>query len=145
MSILQVKNLSFSYPDKKILEDVSFDVEKGDFVCIVGTNGTGKSTLLKLILNILKPDSGEIKIKGTPSKQFDKYNEIAYVSQKATGFNKSFPATVREVVSAGLYSGTGMFHFNTAKEKKAVERAIERVGLTEYADKMIGKLSGGQQ
>ena len=75
MAVLEVKNLSFSYPDKSILHRLSFEVEKGDFLCIVGTNGTGKSTLLKLILNRLSPTEGEIKLFGELSYKFKDYSD----------------------------------------------------------------------
>ena len=100
--VLEVKDLSFSYPDKSILHRLSFDVDAGDFMCIVGTNGTGKSTLLKLILNQLSPLEGEIKLLGTNSEKYKDFASIAYVSQKATNINRDFPATVEEVVSLGI-------------------------------------------
>ena len=146
MAILKVDNVSFNYPDKNIIKDFSFEVEKGDFVCIVGTNGTGKSTLLKLILNLLKPDKGNIYIDGENSKNFKSFNKISYVSQKATDFNSGFPATVTEVVSAGLYPKYGFFKFISKKEReKKVLNALKTVGMAEYSDRIIGRLSGGQQ
>lgn len=143
--ILEVKNVSFDYPNKNILKDVSFQVEKGDFLCILGSNGTGKSTLLKLILNLLKLQKGEILIDGTPSRRFKSYSDIAYVSQKATGFNQDFPATVYEVVRTGLYSVRGFLKFSAKEDRKKVEEALEKVGMAEYKDRLIGNLSGGQQ
>ena len=116
--VLEVKDLSFSYPDKSILHRLSFDVDAGDFMCIVGTNGTGKSTLLKLILNQLSPLEGEIKLLGTNSEKYKDFASIAYVSQKATNINRDFPATVEEVVSIGLYSKKGLFTRNTKEDKK---------------------------
>lgn len=145
MDILQVKNLSFNYPDKSIIKDLSFSVEKGDFLCIIGTNGAGKSTLLKLILNLLKPDKGEILIDGENSTHFKSFDKISYVSQKATSFNLSFPATVEEVTEAGLYSKSGFLHFPKKSEKVKVKKALETVGMADYSKKLIGLLSGGQQ
>lgn len=145
MYALEVKDLSFSYPDKSILHRLSFNVEQGDFICIVGTNGTGKSTLLKLILNMLKPVEGSIKINGISSQRFKNYSEIAYVSQKSTDFNRDFPATVEEIVRLGLYSRQGLFKHYTKEDNKKVEQALERVGMLDYRKKLIGYLSGGQQ
>jgi zinc transport system ATP-binding protein len=145
LAILEVKNLSFSYPDKSILHRLSFSVEKGDFLCVVGTNGTGKSTLLKLILNRLTPVEGEIKLLGELSQKFRDYKKIAYVSQKATDFNADFPATVEEVVSLGLYSRRGLFKFYSKQDRAKVRDALERVGMYDYHEKRIGQLSGGQQ
>jgi zinc transport system ATP-binding protein len=145
LSILEVNNLSFSYPDKSILHRLSFCVDKGDFLCIVGTNGTGKSTLLKLILNRLTPMEGEIKLFGELSQKFKDYKRIAYVSQKATDFNADFPATVEEIVALGLYSRRGLFKPYTKNDKERVRAALERVGMYDYHSKLIGRLSGGQQ
>ena len=145
MYALEVKDLSFSYPDKSILHRLSFNVEKGDFLCVVGTNGTGKSTLLKLILNVLKPTEGSIKINGISSQKFRDYSHIAYVSQKSTDFNRDFPATVEEIVKLGLYSKQGLFKTYTKADKTQVEQALKRVGMWDNKDKLIGNLSGGQQ
>lgn len=145
MSILEVNNLCFNYPDKSILDNISFNLDKGDFLCIVGTNGTGKSTLLKLILNILKPSGGEIKIIGENSTKFASFDKISYVSQKATGFNADFPATVEEIVALGLYSKKGFLKLPKAEDKIKVKKALERVGMEAYSKKLIGQLSGGQQ
>ncbi len=143
--VLEVKDLSFSYPDKSILHRLSFDVDAGDFMSIVGTNGTGKSTLLKLILNQLSPLEGEIKLLGTNSEKYKDFASIAYVSQKATNINRDFPATVEEVVSLGLYSKKGLFKRNTKEDKKLIDSALERVGMLDYKHRQIGYLSGGQQ
>ena len=143
--VLEVKDLSFSYPDKSILHRLSFDVDAGDFMWIVGTNGTGKSTLLKLILNQLSPLEGEIKLLGTNSEKYKDFASIAYVSQKATNINRDFPATVEEVVSLGLYSKKGLFKRNTKEDKKLIDSALERVGMLDYKHRQIGYLSGGQQ
>ena len=143
--VLEVKDLSFSYPDKSILHRLSFDVDAGDFMCIVGTNGTGKSTLLKLILNQLSPLEGEIKLLGTNSEKYKDFASIAYVSQKATNINRDFPATVEEVVSLGLYSKKGLFKRNTKEDKKLIDSALERVGMLDYKHRQIGYLSGSQQ
>lgn len=145
MSVLEVKNVCFNYPDKSILDNISFCLEKGDFLCIVGTNGTGKSTLLKLILNILKPNKGEIKILGELSSKFSSFQKISYVSQKATGFNADFPATVEEIVELGLYSERGFLKFYSKEDRQKVKKALERVGMENFSKKLIGKLSGGQQ
>jgi len=145
LSILEVKNLCFNYPDKTVLNNISFEIEKGDFLCITGTNGTGKSTLMKLILNILKPSSGKITILGENSTQFKSFSKISYVSQKATSFNLSFPATVEEIVSMGLYSKRGFLKFPKKEDKKLIYNCLKTVGMEKYIKKTIGQLSGGQQ
>lgn len=145
MNVLEVRDLSFSYPDKSILHRLSFEVEKGDFICVVGTNGTGKSTLLKLILNILQATEGQIRLLGETSDKFRDYSKIAYVSQKATAFNRDFPATVEEIVKLGLYSKKGFLKFYNKADREKVYSALKRVGMYDYKDRKIGHLSGGQQ
>lgn len=145
MKALEIKDLSFSYPDKSILHRLSFDLDKGDFLCVVGTNGTGKSTLLKLILNRLTPTEGSIKILGQYNQKFNDYGLIAYVSQKATSFNRDFPATVEEIVRLGLYPRKRLFSLYNKADKELVHNALKRVGMLDYKDKKIGLLSGGQQ
>ena len=140
MNVLEVRDLSFSYPDKSILHRLSFNVESGDFLCIIGTNGTGKSTLLKLILNILPSTEGEIRLLGKPSDKFRDYSKIAYVSQKATSFNRDFPATVEEIVTLGLYSQKGFMQRYTKEDKEKVAAALKRVGMYDYKDKKNGYL-----
>lgn len=143
--ILEVKNLSFNYPDKNIIKNLNFHINSGDFLCILGTNGTGKSTLLKLILNLLKPDNGTIFIDGESSTTFKSYDKISYVSQKSNSFNTGFPATVEEVVTAGLYSKNGFLKFPKKSDKEKVLKALETVGMSKYSKRLIGLLSGGQQ
>lgn len=145
MKALEVKDLSFSYPDKSILHRLNFELDKGDFLCVVGTNGTGKSTLLKLILNRLSATEGSIKIFGESNQKFDDYGKIAYVSQKATSFNRDFPATVEEIVKLGLYPLKKPFSFFNREDKELVNKALERVGMSDYKKRQIGLLSGGQQ
>jgi len=146
MNAISVENVSFNYPDKAIIKNLTFTVEKGDFLCIVGTNGAGKSTLLKLILNLLRPESGKILIDGEDSRRFKSFYKISYVSQNASAFNSDFPATVEEVVSAGLYPLFGFFKFGRKKEKqKKVLEALETVGMEGYSKRRIGFLSGGQK
>ena len=141
MSILTVKNLSFNYSDTTVLKDVSFSVEHGDMLGIIGSNGTGKSTLIKLLLDILPNTDGEI----TFSPEVGKGRGIGYVSQKSASFNSGFPATVREVVMANLYGKKGLFRHYNKKDYEAFDRVIKEVGMEEYSSRLIGRLSGGQQ
>ncbi len=145
MSILEVKNLSFSYSDGDVFEDISFKLEKGDFLGIIGANGAGKSTLIKLILGLLPPQKGDIYLFGKNRKEFRGYSKIGYVSQKAASFNSGFPTTVREMVSIGLYSRTGFLKRTSRADAERVDNALEEVGMIDYKDRLIGRLSGGQQ
>lgn len=141
--IINVRDLTFEYSDTSVLKNVNFKLFKGDFLGIIGANGAGKSTLIKLILGLLKPDCGEIELFGTDCIKARK--KIGYVSQKASSFNTSFPATVFEVVRANLFSEKGLFKPFTKKDNEKVLSALELVGMTKYKDKLIGSLSGGEQ
>lgn len=148
MDILEVKNLSFSYSDEEVFRDISFKIEKGDFLGIIGSNGAGKSTLIKLILGLLPADSGEIYLFGQARGEFRDYSKIGYVSQKAASFNSGFPTTVREAVSANLYSRKGFRPFDAERkraEREKTDKALEEAGMLKYSGRLIGRLSGGQQ
>src|SRR5690625_2475223 len=115
------------------------------FMGLVGPNGGGKTTLIKIILGLLKPDNGSIYLLDKPVSQFTDWNQIGFVSQKANAFNKSFPATVYEVVAMGLTAKIGYFKFFTKKHRKKIMQAVEQVHLSDYLHENIGNLSGGQQ
>ncbi|WP_027339245.1 metal ABC transporter ATP-binding protein [Halonatronum saccharophilum] len=143
--VIGVKNLSFKYEDKIILDNIDLKINEGDFVAFVGPNGSGKSTLLKLLVGSLKSRAGEVKILGKPIKGFKDWKRIGYVSQNVRSFNESFPATVGEIVGANLYSRMGFFKFLTKGLHKKVDEALELVDMIDYKDRLIGDLSGGQQ
>jgi len=143
--VLEIKNLTFSYSDATVLRNVNLTLDKGDFLGIIGSNGTGKSTLIKLILGILPVTDGEIKLFGEDRKSFADFSKVGYVSQKANSFNGQFPATVREVVMANLYSKIGLFRKAKKEHFDSMKKALEVVGMDGFEDRMIGKLSGGQQ
>ncbi|WP_102346616.1 metal ABC transporter ATP-binding protein [Bacillus sp. Marseille-P3661] len=143
--VINVKDVSFAYDNKLVLDHVSFKITKGTFLGLVGPNGSGKSTLIKLILGILKPKQGEILMYGTPIHKFKQRHLIGFVSQKANSFNTGFPATVLEVVLSGLTSKVGLFKFINNSHKQLALDAIKAVEMEEYAYQNIGELSGGQQ
>lgn len=142
--VVRLTNVAFSYDGNSALEDVSFSVEKGDFLAILGPNGSAKSTLLKIMLGLLTPKAGEVRIFGQKARQFMAWSKIGYISQQAANINTSFPATVGEVVSSGYYTGFGRI-FDRAERKAATEAALEAVGIAALSHRLIGKLSGGQR
>jgi len=142
--VINLKDVSFSYNGNPVLQDVSFLVEKGDFVVILGPNGSAKSTLLKVMLGLLVPQAGNVKIFGQKPRQFTSWNKIGYVSQQAANINTSFPATVEEVVASGYYTGFGRI-FDMAKRKAATKIALEALKISDLSHKLIGQLSGGQR
>lgn len=142
MSIIEIKNLSFSYDKQVILENINLNVEEHDFLAIIGPNGGGKSTLLKLILGINAVKDGSIHTFGElPKKNLAK---IGYVPQN-TNVNTDFPIKVIEVVLMG-HIGTKRPLFGYSKEEKLCALgALAQVGMEKFANEKIGSLSGGQR
>ena len=142
MSIIDIQNVNFSYDKQTILENISLQVEQKDFLAIIGPNGGGKSTLLKLILGINPLQKGTISILGTkPEKNLSK---IGYVPQN-TNINTDFPIKVIEVVMMG-HVGHKRPIFGYRKEEIACAMgALQQVGMENFAHKKIGSLSGGQR
>lgn len=143
--VLEIENLTFSYSDAAVLRNINLSLNKGDFLGIIGSNGTGKSTLIKLILGILQYNEGTIRLFGEERKSFSDYSRIGYVSQKANSFNSAFPATVHEVISANLYSKIGLFKKQKKHHNEIVDKVLNTVGMNGFENRLIGKLSGGQQ
>ena len=135
---INVNNLSFGYlPKERIFNDVSFSVNAGQFLGIIGPNGGGKSTLLKLLLGLLEPWGGSIMINNAPPPT----PRVGYVPQ-VFQFDKYFPITAYEVVLGGMARNLSVFGRYTAKDRSAATIALERVGLVHLADHPFGSLSG---
>lgn len=132
--ILKLENVSFGYNNDLILDNINLNINRSEFVGIIGINGSGKSTLLKLILGINKPTKGSI-IKNRNVK-------IGYVNQTTMTEEGSFPANVYEIVSLGLKKKP--FSFINTVDKSRVNEMLEKFSLTELKDKSISSLSGGQ-
>jgi zinc transport system ATP-binding protein len=143
--IIKFKDVSFGYENKTILENVNLDINKGDYIGIIGQNGAGKSTLLKLMIHSISPVKGNIELLGKDIENFNSWEQIGYVDQKSNSFSSSFPVTVSEVVSMNLASKIGLFKRINKKHLKEVEEVLKLVGIYEYKDRLIGSLSGGQQ
>jgi zinc transport system ATP-binding protein len=135
-NIVEIKNVSFSYYEgNPVLSDINLNIHQGDYLGIIGPNGGGKSTLVNLILGLLTPSAGTINIA---------VSSIGYVAQKATDIDAKFPVTVYDVVSMGRFSQRGLFRNLNKKDKEAIDKALEQVKMTEYKNRLIGNLSGGQ-
>lgn len=142
MNAIDISNLYFSYKKESILENINLHVEEKDFLAIIGPNGGGKSTLLKLILGILTPKKGEIKVyNAKPEKTLA---SIGYVPQN-TNVNIHFPIKVIEVVMMGHVGHKKPLFGYREEEKKCAMGALAQVDMQDYAEKKIGLLSGGQR
>ncbi|MFW6141102.1 MAG: metal ABC transporter ATP-binding protein [Candidatus Saliniplasma sp.] len=139
---IEVKDVDVSYGRQTILKDVSFELEKGEFLGVIGPNGGGKTTLLKVLLGLIKPDQGEVKIFGRPVKKTS--GIVGYVPQRMN-FDIQFPISVWEVVLMGRVGDIGLKPFFSEKDKRIADRSLKLVDMWEYKDKQFSKLSGGQQ
>lgn len=139
MTLFSCKDLTLGYGGRAVAENLNFEAEKGDYLCIIGENGTGKSTLIKTLLGLNKPLSGEIKREASFSPR-----RIGYMPQK-TPMQKDFPASVREVVLSGCLGGKGFWSFYTKADRKKAAEVMERLDISGLADRCIRELSGGQQ
>jgi zinc transport system ATP-binding protein len=121
-NVIEVKDVSFAYGENLVLKDINLNIHKGDYIGVVGPNGGGKTTLIKLILNLLEVKKGYINVD---------CKNLAYVGQKASNIDSKFPITVGEVVNLGT-------------DKHLAQKAMGDVGITDLKTRMIGTLSGGQ-
>ena len=146
-NIVEITDLSFSYEDSEgvVLDGITLNIAKGDYLGVIGPNGAGKTTLLKLILGLLRLRRGSIRLFGEDITNFKDWWRIGYVPQKAANFDKNFPATVYEVVLMGRFGRLGLFHRANDKDKKIVKDVLEKVGMWQYKDRLIGDLSGGEE
>lgn len=143
LPIIELKNVSFAYPGNLVLKNVYFQVSPGEFIGMIGPNGGGKTTLLKLILGFLKPLKGMIKVFGETAGSSPTLNRLAYVPQ-AVRFDRDFPISVEEVVLSGLIAHLPWYgRFRTA-DRIAAQEALEKIGLPHLANAPFGILSGGQ-
>ncbi len=136
MALVSVQSVSYNYNSESVLENVSFDVEEGDFLGIIGPNGAGKTTLFHCMLGLLNSYSGKITILNQDIKKYKKiFRKIGYIPQKKS-IDQKFPLTVKELVSLSLPRNTS---------KNIVLEILKQVGLYKLKNKTIGQLSGGQQ
>ncbi len=126
------------------LWDASFEVPRGSVTALVGVNGAGKSTLFKAIMGFVPAAKGEIRLLGKPVKEALKDNLVAYVPQSEE-VDWAFPVLVEDVVMMGRYGHMGFLRIASAKDRAAVDQALERVGMSEFRHRQIGELSGGQR
>lgn len=133
--IIELKNISFDYGSQNVLKDVNLNIHKGDFLAVIGPNGGGKTTILKLILGLLKPKKGDI---------FLAEKNIGYVPQN-TDINLNFPITALDVVLMGYDRKQKVFFFHNKQNIKRAYEVLEQVGAKDIGSKKISSLSGGQR
>lgn len=144
-NIIEIENVSFGYDNNKdVLKNINLQIHKGDYIGFVGPNGSGKTTLIKIIIGLLKFKSGAIKLFGENLENFKDWHKIGYVSQKISDFDKNFPVTVAEVVLMGRYSSRKLGQRMTKEDRELSQEALDKVGMRDYQERLIGDLSGGQ-
>ena len=144
-AVLEVSNLSVARANDLVIDNASFTIHKGDYVGVVGPNGGGKTTLLLALLNSLPKKKGTIRLFGQDIETFSSWEKVAYVPQHAVNFDAHFPLSVRELVSLGRINQKNIGKPLKHSDWKAVDDALEFMGITEIANKRIGQLSGGQK
>jgi len=142
--IIEVENVNFSFDKTPVLKDITFRVAQGDYLGIIGPNGGGKSTLIKLLLGLLQADSGKIRILGKDPSERAHRHFIGYVPQRMAGTMSYFPATVDEVVRSGRTAQKSCDECS-ADNDAAVLGAMEVAGVADLRHRLIGELSGGQR
>lgn len=142
-TLLKLEKVDAGYDGKAILKSVDFEVKEKDFIGIIGPNGGGKTTLLKLILGVIPAQKGKVKYYFSPDNRDDFRKYMGYLPQQTT-IDKKFPISVREVILSGLISGKSFFKKYRKSDFEKAERIIEKTGLTAIINRPVGELSGGQ-
>lgn len=138
MALISAKDLTIGFSDLVLYRDLSFDISEGDYVFVIGENGTGKTTLMRTLLGLRKPLKGEVVTDGL------KLSEIGYLPQQ-TIVQRDFPASVKEIVLSGFVGRLGYHPFYSSKQKKAAMEALRKFGVEDLASRCYRDLSGGQQ
>ena len=142
---IEVSNVTVAYPNgHTALRDASFQLSSGTIAALVGVNGSGKSTLFKAIMGFVKPVSGSIRLAGSTVQESRKQKLVAYVPQTEE-VDWTFPVSVWDVVMMGRYGHMNFLRIANAEDKRMVNESLARVGMTEFKDRQIGELSGGQK
>ncbi len=144
-AVFEVDHLAYDAGEQSILRDVSFKVLQGEYCAIIGPNGGGKTTLVRLLLGLEKPAAGTIRLFGEPQRQFKRWEQIGYVPQHVTQTDRLFPGTVEEIVSMGRVSGLGWSKRWKTADRRSIVHAMEQMEVEELRGKLIGELSGGQR
>jgi zinc transport system ATP-binding protein len=141
--LIEIRNLWYGFNGQPVLKDVSFNIFKGEFLALIGPNGGGKTTLLKIMLGLLRPTHGSVRVFGVPPKSAS--HRIGYVPQDVH-INKNFPISAMDVVMMGRLRMTGKKRLgHSGDDLASVQEAMEKMEIWGYRNRRIGELSGGQR
>ena len=142
---IEVKNLSFSYGDRPVLHDISFSVEKGEFLSILGPNGVGKSTLFRCVLGLLSGYTGTVCVDGVDARSFDVREAARHIAYLPQSSRSIFNYSVFDIVLMGRTSGLSTFRSPGKEDKALCQWAMAKVGISHLAQRCFHRLSGGEQ
>lgn len=145
MPIVEVHNLNYIVDGISILENISFTINRGDYIAVVGPNGGGKSTLINTILGLNTNYEGVISLFGENLKKFKQWNKIGFVPQRVIEIDSKFPITVLETVKLGRMRNFKRFWRDNSKDYQIVDEVMESLKIIDLKEKLIGELSGGQK
>lgn len=143
-NVISLSNVSFSYREAPVLEDVTLEVARGEICTLIGDNGAGKSTLVRLVIGEFVPSLGSVKLFGTPAAKFKHWELVGYVPQIPAEATNRFPASVLELVDASQYARAKTEHVSSKERRRRSLEALELVGMRTFTTRIIRELSGGQ-
>lgn len=139
--VVRLEDIWVHYDGVPILEGINLAIEQDDFLGIIGPNGGGKTTLLKVVLGLVHPSRGKVSVLGEPLQR--SRSRIGYVPQHNL-FDRDFPISVWDVVLMGRYGKAGLFKRYSNEDRRTTQNALQTVGMLDYKDRQLGKLSGGE-
>ena len=143
--VIEVEGVSLRRDGRRVLHDVSFRIAERELVGLIGPNGGGKTTLLQILLGVLRPDEGRVRVFGKdPRRLGSERRNLGYVAQTRR-FERDFPARAKDVVLMGTFPQVGLFRLPGREEKQRAREALSQVGMLDRADRPIHALSGGEQ
>jgi len=143
--LIEVRDINFAFGSNTVLEHISFRIDRGDYVGIVGPNGGGKTTLLKILVGLLTAQSGEVLIENQPLRTFKNRFKIGYVPQRVSQDHINFPATVYEIVESGRIPRAGLWRVLNDQDRTAISSALAIAQVEGLKDRLLDRLSGGQR